>query len=155
MKILVFSDTHGNFRDMNEAITKHRDCEIIVHCGDGQEQAEDIKLAYPDKMVINVRGNCDWCSQLDTTQYFSLFNKKIMVTHGHCYNVKYTLDNLIAQAKKEHCDIVCFGHTHKATNEYIDGIYVFNPGSCARYIGSYGIIDITPKGDILTNIVKL
>ncbi len=155
MKALVFSDTHGNFIDMNEAVSKHRDCEIIIHCGDGEQQIEDIKLAYPDKMVINVCGNCDWCSNVVATQYFSIFNKKIMVTHGHNYNVKYSLDKLIAQAKKENCDIVCFGHTHNAVNEYIDGLYVFNPGSCSRYNGSYGIIDITPNGDILTNIVKL
>ena len=30
-----------------------------------------------------------------------------------------------------------------------------NPGSCCGYFASYGIIDITDKGDIVTNIVKL
>ena len=38
-------------------------------------------------------------------------------------------------------------------NEYIDGMYVMNPGSCHGYGATYGIIDISDKG-ILTNIAS-
>ena len=48
-----------------------------------------------------------------------------------------------------------FGHTHCALNEYDEGLYIMNPGSCNGYGASYGYIDITEKGDIVTNIVRI
>ena len=48
-----------------------------------------------------------------------------------------------------------FGHTHQALTEYHDGLYLMNPGSCHGYYATYGYIDITDKGDIVTNIVRL
>ena len=39
--------------------------------------------------------------------------------------------------------------------DYDDGLYIMNPGSCNGYYATYGVIDITPKGDIVTNIVRL
>lgn len=48
-----------------------------------------------------------------------------------------------------------FGHTHSALSMYEDGLYVLNPGSCGGYMASYGIIDITDKGEIITNTVAV
>ena len=39
--------------------------------------------------------------------------------------------------------------------EYQDGLYILNPGSCHGYRASYGYIDITDKGDIVTRAVRL
>ena len=39
--------------------------------------------------------------------------------------------------------------------EYDDGLYILNPGSCHGYGATYAYIDITSKGDIVTNIVRL
>ena len=41
-----------------------------------------------------------------------------------------------------------FGHTHNQYTEYLDGLYIMNPGSVGMN-GDYGVIDITPKGDIM------
>ena len=79
--------------------------------------------------------------------------KKIFITHGHLYNVKYTLNNLYYAAREKNADIVCFGHTHNPMSEYVDGLYVLNPGSCHGYGASYAYIDVTPQG-IMTNILK-
>ena len=63
--------------------------------------------------------------------------------------------NMIYTARDEKADILLFGHTHQAVTEYYDGLYLMNPGSCHGYGASYGFIDITDKGDIVTQIVKL
>ena len=54
-------------------------------------------------------------------------NKKILLTHGHRYRVKYGYDRLLSRAKEISADIVVFGHTHVPENTYIDNILLFNP----------------------------
>ena len=43
MKILVFSDTHGDVTKMERAIRSHSDAEAIIHCGDGETDVEYVK----------------------------------------------------------------------------------------------------------------
>ena len=69
-------------------------------------------------------------------------------SYGHPYNVKFGYENIIAEAKRRNADIVLFGHTHNQYTEYIDGLYIMNPGSVGMN-GDYGVIDITSKGDIM------
>ena len=138
MRILVLSDTHGDFNSMLRAVDAQKNAEVIIHCGDGKAQINcDFGAKYPDVQNVEVGG------------------KKIFVTHGHLFQVKFTPYNLICAARENKADIVCFGHTHCAMNEYEDGLYIMNPGSCHGYCASYGYIDITDKGDIVTNIVRL
>ena len=129
MRILVLSDTHGDFNSMLRAVDAQKNAEVIIHCGDGKAQIDSLTEKFPDK--------------------------KIIATHGHLFQVKFTPYNLICAARENKADIVCFGHTHCAMNEYEDGLYIMNPGSCHGYCASYGYIDITDKGDIVTNIVRL
>lgn len=153
MKILVFSDTHGDKNKIQRAILSHSSAEVVIHCGDGESDVNAMKTLFPEKAFFNVRGNCDFYSNSDSTIVFTLMGKKIMVTHGYEYNVKWGTQKLIYAALEKQVDIVLYGHTHIAENEYSDGLYVMNPGSCHGYGASYGIIEITDKG-ILTNIVK-
>ncbi|MBU1147516.1 MAG: metallophosphatase family protein, partial [Candidatus Omnitrophica bacterium] len=55
-------------------------------------------------------------------------------------------------------DIIVFGHSHQPTNEYIDGVLFFNPGSPTETViapyRSYGVIEID-KGEIKAEIHKL
>ena len=154
MKILIFSDTHGDIKKISSAVKKHPDAEIIVHCGDGEDQSRQIKLDYPDKMVIRVRGNCDLGSSLPEEEYFTVFGKKIMVTHGHTYGVKYGKASLRQAAAKKGIDIVFFGHTHDPYNEYENGVYLFNPGQGYGWFATYGVAEITESGSILLNHAK-
>ena len=84
-------------------------------------------------------------------------NKKIMITHGHRYGVKYGLERLYFSALENEVDIVLFGHTHISLNEKYDNILFFNPGSLThpRLLskGSYGIIEISDS-DIISKIVE-
>lgn len=155
MKILVVSDTHGDVNSLLRAVKAQPDAEVIVHCGDGDEQVQLLKDTYKDKMIVGVRGNCDWNSFLPSKETLNILGKKIFITHGHLYNAKFGLYNLMCAAREEGADILLYGHTHIAMNTYEDGLYVMNPGSCGGYMASYGILEITEKGDVLTNIVKV
>lgn len=155
MRILVVSDTHGDFHTFNRVVMSQPKAEVIFHLGDGEEQAQDIKLAYPEKMVIAVRGNCDWGSSLPPVQMITLMGKKIMAAHGHLYNVKMEDAEICRAAKEIHADILLFGHTHLAKTNYDKGLYLMNPGSLHGSYGTYGIIDISPSGGIFTDVRKV
>ena len=57
MRILVVSDTHGDMRTLMKAVNAQPSAEIIVHCGDGDEQVQYLKDTIKDKMIVGVRGN--------------------------------------------------------------------------------------------------
>ncbi len=154
MRILVTSDTHGDFYSLKKAVDEQRSAEIIIHCGDSKDEVDKLRMLYPNKAVYAVRGNCDFGSMLNYVETITVEGKKIFITHGHLYNVKYTLYNLCCAAREIGADIVVFGHTHNAICEYDDGLHILNPGSLSGYYASYAYIDITDKG-IITNIVKL
>lgn len=154
MRILVVSDTHGDLYSFKKAIEAQRSAEIIIHCGDSKDELDEIRMMYPDKCVIAVKGNCDFSSTLPLIEQRVIENKKLFITHGHMYNAKFTLYNLCCAARESKADIVIFGHTHNAVADYDDGLYILNPGSLNGYGASYAYIDITEKG-IMTNIVKL
>ncbi|MEE1319349.1 MAG: metallophosphoesterase [Ruminococcus sp.] len=153
MRILVVSDTHGDVYTLRKVVNSQPTAEIIIHCGDGDEQVQFLKENYKDKMIVGVKGNCDWYSFLPAKEILSVCGKKIFITHGHLYNAKLTLYQLVCAAREAQADILLFGHTHNAMTDYEDGLHIMNPGSCHGYGASYGFIDITDKGDIVTNTV--
>lgn len=154
MRILVVSDSHGDFNNLKKAIAAQPKAEYIIHCGDGWREVEQLKPVYSDRLIA-VRGNCDWSSNLPDIETVTLGGKKLFITHGHIFNAKYNIYNLVCAAREQKADILLFGHTHLALNEYDEGIYILNPGSCRGYGATYGFIDITDKGDIVTNTVKI
>ena len=155
MRILVISDTHGDFFSLKHALDAQPNAEVIIFCGDGSEQYTFLKQTLPDKTVIGVRGNCDWSSKLPSTEIAEVGGKRIFITHGHLYNAKFTFINLIEAAREQNADILLFGHTHQAVTDYYEGLHIMNPGSCCGYGASYGYIDTTDRVEIITNIVKL
>ncbi len=155
MRILVLSDIHGDLHSAMRAINAQPKAEAVVFCGDGADQFEYIKNVLPDKTVIGVRGNCDFGSTLQPVETVSLGGKTLFITHGHLFQAKFSIYNMVCAAREAKADILLYGHTHTAFNEYDDGLYIMNPGHCSGYGASYGYIDITDKGDIVTNIVGL
>lgn len=155
MRILVLSDSHGDTYNITKAVKAQPEAEIIVHCGDGDEQVQFLKETYRDKMIVAVKGNCDLGSMLPVTETFSACGKKFFVTHGHMYNAKMGLYQLVCAAREQQADVLLFGHTHNALSTYDDGLTILNPGSCKGCYGTYGYVDITDKGDIVTNTVPI
>lgn len=154
MRILVVSDTHGEFTKFDRAVLSQSSAEVIFHLGDGHEQADKVKTLYSDKMVVSVKGNCDWYSNKKDVEIIQLEGKKIMAAHGHLYDVKRGTRRIIDAAKANGVDILLYGHTHMPATFYEDGMYIMNPGSLRGADATCGFIDITPNG-IATQICRI
>lgn len=155
MRIVVFSDSHGMNAYMQSVIEQQKDAKLFIHLGDGIDSFKKIMENYPNKEYWCVRGNCDYSAVEESTTFNWFKENKIMLTHGHLWNVKYDLDELKLMAREENVKIVLFGHTHVAHTSYDDGLFLMNPGSisCPRdqSFPSYGTIDIKGK-NIVCNI---
>ncbi len=152
MRILVVSDSHGDADGLHKVIQSQPKAEIVIHLGDGEQDLEAQKYLFPQKMFLQVRGNCDWCSKLPSTGNCLVEGVRIFYTHGHVYDVKYGTYDFEQAARENKANIALYGHTHIPETVYRDGLYIMNPGSLRGSYGSYGIIDITPQG-IVTNII--
>ena len=164
MKILCFSDSHGDDRGMKYALARHPDAEIVFHLGDGISEVELLAPHDTRRHWLYVRGNCDPSTtilpdNLVKTGEITLLGHKIVYTHGDLYGVKYGMDGLTDLAVSRCADLVLFGHTHTPYERYTalpDGrqAYFFNPGSVYRdYFSniSYGVITLTDSGILLSH----
>ncbi len=159
MRILVTSDSHGNGGNLRRAILAQPTAEIVIHLGDGEEEMGYTRSSFPEKMFLQVRGNCDWGSSLPVLGEYQVScegrgNVRIFYTHGHLYSVKSGLYNAVCAARERKAQVLLFGHTHQALSDYDDGLYIMNPGSLNGWKPTYGTLDITPQG-IVTNIWNL
>ena len=158
MRIIVISDTHGDFWALQQIVERHRrDTELFLFLGDGAREWQEIQELYPELSYDSVRGNCDFGVRTKDQGLLSTPWGKILYTHGHRFNVKYGLYDLKETARQNGAVIALYGHTHAAYTEYDDGLYVMNPGSPAQPRGGskpgYGILDLTDAG-IVTNLVE-
>ena len=154
MRILVVSDTHKDVYSLRKAILEQTKAEIVIHLGDGADEAQEMKESFPEKMFLMVRGNCDWGNTVPIFGDVTINGKNIFYTHGYTYHVKLGMSEAISTARDHKADILLFGHTHDAMVDYEDGLYIMNPGSLYGSTGTYGTIDLTDAG-IFTNIVKI
>lgn len=154
MKILVVSDSHGDCNNFRRLLMSQPKAEVVLFLGDGAGDFDSLRLEFPEKMFIGVKGNCDWCSSLPIFEERTIAGKKIFMTHGHAYGVKFDLTKLFYEGKSRNADIVLFGHTHIPLTCYEEGMHIMNPGSLHGYNRSFGVIDIQ-NGDVLLNTATL
>ncbi len=147
MKLLVISDTHGNFTLTLKAHSLAENVDIIVHLGDGSSDADMLRELL-DIDVKNVAGNCDIGSNAPREQVWECEGKRILLTHGDAYGVKAGLGRLKRRALEVRADLVLFGHSHHATQETYSDILFLNPGTMINQTlhKSYAIVDVTPNG---------
>jgi len=121
-KILgVLSDTHGLLREA--VLEKLRPCELIVHAGDIGDQTIMDQLRSVGN-VIAVKGNGDkgsWSTSLKEWEYVDFQGKTILVIHD--------LSHLDVDPGSANADVVIYGHSHRASQEYKNGVLYLNPGS--------------------------
>ncbi|MBR6101950.1 MAG: YfcE family phosphodiesterase [Ruminococcus sp.] len=145
-RIVVFSDTHGNLAAAAKILQMNSGCDHFVFLGDGIEEINVIKETYPTKKFYCVSGNCDKCD-IPTSDVIELFGHKLFLTHGHLFNVRDSLDQLIEAAKGEGVSFLLFGHTHRRWLSKEDGIYILNPGSASQpkdgLLPSYAFIEFS------------
>ena len=149
----MLSDTHGDLTKVRHISKIVENIDMVVHCGDGFDDGIEIKEIFKVPTVA-VGGNCD--ERGDNYQVVELGQVRLFITHGHEYNVNYTLGPVMYAAMENQCDVACFGHTHLPACEKVEDVLILNPGSLSRPKdgtgGSYGII-IIKDGDVTGHVV--
>ncbi|MEN8906165.1 MAG: metallophosphoesterase [Clostridiales bacterium] len=158
MKILLFSDSHGNINNMLKAIKKHKNVNTIIHLGDMVKDIREIENRFNDINIEYVKGNNDWTHNISDYKMIELESKKIYITHGHRYSVKFQYERICGIGHSLNADAVFFGHTHQPEEFFSDNILFLNPGSIAggRYASraTYCLIEIK-DGEILTRFESI
>lgn len=149
MKIAVISDTHGNNKDIIEALVSIDKPDMLIHLGDYVEDGEKISKVLGIPITI-VAGNGDPGSNYNEYELVEVNGKRILLTHGHRLNVVRNLDSLYYKALEMEADIALFGHTHVPVNVIYDDIIIMNPGSPSLPRGgstskTFGLIEIREK----------
>lgn len=141
MQLLVMSDTHGDAEIIKVVRERHEDVDAIIHCGDSELPFDHPYL----EGIKRVRGNCDHDARYLDEELFNVDSTIIFVAHGHLYNVKSTMMNLLYRAKEVGANVAFFGHSHVLGMELIDDILFVNPGSLLKPKGmdkkSYVIVE--------------
>ncbi|WP_078379492.1 metallophosphoesterase [Sutcliffiella halmapala] len=128
MKVVIVSDNHGQKEVLQQIKTRHHeDVDHFIHCGDSELPLKSGEMNGFDA----VRGNCDFDSNYPEQLTKKIEENRLFVTHGHLYQVKSSLLPLRYAAEEVGANVVCFGHSHIAGAEYLDGILFVNPGSIA------------------------
>ncbi|MCD8147103.1 MAG: YfcE family phosphodiesterase [Clostridiales bacterium] len=142
MKIIVFSDSHGNVSNMIEVVEREAP-DRVFHLGDCLRDAKELQMAYPDLEMDTVPGNCDWRSTAPQEKKLTIQGYSLLLCHGHDYGVKSGLGSLAYHARQEKVSMALFGHTHEAQTARRGGVRLCNPGSCGMgYEPTYGVLTI-------------
>lgn len=144
MKILIFSDSHGELSYMRKAIKKEKP-DYVFHLGDHDRDAEELEREFPLLPIVAVRGNCDsWGSDSPLTRLIPIGGLRLFLCHGHTLGVKGGLLRASYAAREQEADILLYGHTHEAHSETDpSGLVLFNPGACGySWSPSYGCLTI-------------
>ena len=145
------SDSHGCNQQMEYVMEKESDADLFLHCGDICVD----EYTYPE--VLTVCGNNDYYSY-PLQRIVDVEGHRILIVHSHQFSFMKREEKMVQKAKELNCDIVCYGHTHVAFDEVIQGVHLINPGSLyhsrdGRPI-SYAVLHIT-KDSIKSEIIFL
>jgi phosphoesterase, MJ0936 family len=147
MKVIIVSDSHGSFGDLQKIIVRETPFDLLIHLGDGIEELLRLKL-MKDFNLDGVTGNNDPRDVFPTHLVLKLGHYPCFFTHGHLYQVTDHLDSLVAAAKKEKVAIAFYGHTHCYNDQEYKGVRLVNPGTVCRYLNkrpSYAVMLIEQR----------
>lgn len=138
MRFAVLSDTHGDLSRMFAAADYIRALkpDALVHlgdfCADAEAMAKELRLE-----LHAVAGNCDaGRTTHPAVDVLEAEGARILLCHGHTYDVGETPQRLIWAAQERECTAALFGHTHRQFLEKEDGVLLMNPGSLCRPRGT-------------------
>ena len=163
MKILIFSDSHGDIDTMREAVENEKPG-MIIHLGDSIKDAEKLNAKYPDIEMIKILGNID--SQKEDEEwikYTEICGRRFMLTHGHKFIDETTV---YCKAQQDmwlyagNVDIVLYGHMHEPFINCSGRKWIMCPGRIGRISSkdihaTYGILTINESGNMQWNFVEV
>ncbi len=143
MKIMVVSDTHGNYL-APASILEETGADMLIHLGDEINDALTLDLII-DVPLLKVPGNCDHGAREPRELLEPISGMLFFITHGDTYRVKNGLERLVEKAKKVKASVTLFGHTHKPLILNQDGVLLVNPGTlmAGSDSKSYAMLTVT------------
>jgi len=125
MKLIVFSDAHGNKEAITTIIANNPVYDYIISLGDSELQ--DSFLQQFD--IIAIKGNYPRDAGFLFHSELEVGGKKLFLTHGHKFGVHKSLVKLSNHAINNGYDLVLYGHTHIARYDKAGSCLLVNPGS--------------------------
>lgn len=157
MKILVFSDSHSSLWFMRRCVSIIKP-DGIIHLGDHAEDGSAIASENPSVPFYHVPGNCDSyyrSSSEALTKICEIGGVKLLLTHGHRFQVKSGIGKLLDHGRSAGVQAVLFGHTHTSLiQKEPDGLLALNPGAAGSWGGSAGILEIRDKQIAACRIIE-
>lgn len=146
MRILVTSDSHGDYRRLSKAAQKAAPFDAFIFLGDGEKDFDIATRNMAGIATYRVRGNNDYNSSIPMAITVEAESHKLLLCHGSNLNLWRGFDRLIAMANENGCTAALFGHTHSRHYSFEKGIHLFNPGSVSMPRDGkppcYGVITI-------------
>ena len=163
LSFLIISDSHSREDNVSEVFKKYSHMfDAAIFLGDGLRDLDVIDGRAYGMPIYCVRGNCDGFfgayTDVPTELTLNFFGKRLLLTHGHRFDVKYGLSTLASYAALNGYDAVLFGHTHEpeevlVTAKDADGndktVALFNPGSIGGSYamrGTFGTLTLSEQG---------
>jgi uncharacterized protein len=117
----VISDTHGLLRE--SALEALKGCDQIIHAGDvgDPEILAELGRIAP---TTAIKGNVDrrpWANRLRETEVVEVGELSLYIIHDYA--------GLDLNPKPAGFDAVIYGHTHRASIQWQNGVLLLNPGS--------------------------
>ena len=158
MKVLIVSDTHRKDDNLERIIEEEAPFDMLIHLGDAEGSEHAIATWVNEDCDLEIiLGNNDFFSCLDKEKELMIGRYKVLLTHGHYYNVSLGVERLEQEARDRRLDIVMYGHTHRPfyeveKKEGDKDLIVLNPGSLSypRQDGhkpSFMLMEIDKEGE--------
>jgi len=131
MRLVVISDTHGNYPAALRAVETIPDPDVVIHLGDFCDDVLPVQAAL-SCTVIRVPGNCDVGARLPRELFLHFAGTPCLICHGDAYGVKGGLSRIAERAVRLGAAVVLFGHTHIPLARTEGGILFVNPGALLK-----------------------
>lgn len=142
------ADSHRRVSTLLDIVEKHKSTtDLFLFLGDIDNDFDEVLMMYPSIRYMRVVGNNDFYSTYPLFREVMLAGKRVYFCHGHTHYVKHGYQDIIRHCKNIDADICLFAHTHTQYADYVDGLYIMNPGAVSN--GEYGMIDIVDNGVML------
>lgn len=145
LKVLVVSDSHGDFSSLRQIYAREKPLDLLIHLGDGVLDALLLQKMTGVR-VEAVNGNNDPRGAFPEELTLKLEDTVIYLTHGYTLHVRAGLQHLVRAARRAKAHLALFGHTHQCQLVEKNGLTLFNPGAACRWqLSSYAVLEIEGK----------
>jgi putative phosphoesterase len=142
MRLLIISDSHGNYPHALKAHELAGPVDHIIHLGDGADDARLMEQVL-EVPVLRVAGNCDADPRLPLELTLDFGQCRVYLTHGNRQMVKSGLRQLVGKGSEVGATVILYGHTHRSAVQTEAGMLFVNPGALKQgFPGSYAILTL-------------